>query len=71
MSTEPRADDEEAPFTHFAEGKVTCPVCGVHIAVPVLARIDRDWEGVQRMETQPDMTELWAHTWGHEAKEQP
>lgn len=61
---------DDRPWAQFAEGKVACPQCGEEIAVPVLARINGESE--QRIETQPDLTELWSHTWAHgQPKESP
>lgn len=54
---------DDRPWTKFAEGKVACPQCAEEIPVPVLARLNG--EGQQALETQPDMSELWAHAWTH------
>jgi hypothetical protein len=57
--------EDEQPFSSFGQGAVACPACNETIPVPVLARITRSDAG-QELETKPDMTELWAHTWAHE-----
>lgn len=57
-------DGLDPPFVPFSEGQVECP-CGAKVDVPVLARIMRV-EDDMIIELQPDMTDLWAHSWVHE-----
>lgn len=49
----------------FAEGQIRCfdPICGQQFKVPVLARLVIDDAGVQRLETTPELDELWSHMW--------
>ena len=47
---------------------VACPWCDEEVAIPVTARLYRDDEGVQRLSTDSDMADLWAHTWTHEGE---
>jgi len=58
--------EEEQDWVPFAQGQVHCPECPALIPVPVLARIEKDEEGEQYMETRADMAEVWAHSWTHE-----
>ena len=57
---------EELEWSEFATGHVKCPVCEEELPVPVDAAFYVDDEGAQRLVTQPNMSELWSHTWGHE-----
>lgn len=58
---------EELEWALFATGHSVCPVCGDQIPVPVEAAsyVD-DEDGLQRLVTQPVMTELYSHAWTHE-----
>ena len=57
--------DDGKPWMVFAEGKLGCPVCGEHVPVPVLARMEGEAEPA--LDLRPDMAELWSHIWAHEA----
>lgn len=57
---------EELEWSLFATGHSVCPMCGEQIPVPVEAASYVDEEGQQRLVTQPVMTELYSHAWGHE-----
>lgn len=65
---EPPVPDSE--FMVIATAHLTCPVCDDKIPVPILGRL-ADSAGWQVLETRPDMTETWAHTWGHEQRDEP
>lgn len=54
---------DDRPWSVFAQGAVGCPQCGEQVPVPVLARMNGEDE--QRLETQPDMSEVWSHAWTH------
>lgn len=64
--TDPSPDDDLEGFVPFAQGAVVCP-CGAEIPVPVLARLGLEGEDMV-LEVEPDMTELWSHSWTHEAE---
>jgi len=55
---------DDRPWSVFGEGKVACPTCSAYIPVPVLARMNGEAE--QRLELQPDMSEVWSHAFTHE-----
>jgi hypothetical protein len=65
MSPDEAADPffDDRPWTPFAEGKIICPGCGEDIPVPVVARING--EATPAIQTEPDLTEVWAHSWRH------
>lgn len=63
MSEQPEHDLDATPWAVFAQGAVACPVCGGQVPVPVLARITG--ESDPHLDTRPDMTEMWAHSWTH------
>lgn len=60
-------DDDESPATkHVGHVGVLCPDCGVVVDVPVSARLEADDEGTQFLDCDPDLTDLWAHSWTHD-----
>lgn len=49
---------------------VTCPVCDTTIDIPVNAEIADttiDGEYISSVVCTPDMSDVWAHAWTHEA----
>lgn len=50
--------------------QITCPVCETNMPVPVSGHIDNnDYAhlGEARLVCEPDMTDMWAHMWSHDA----
>lgn len=46
--------------------RVECPECGEHIDVPIAVALSTD-AGGQSMTADPDLSDVWAHAWTHEA----
>lgn len=47
---------------------ITCPDCDTVVPVPVTAEIvNNEYAhlGESRLVCEPDMTDMWAHTWSH------
>ncbi len=43
-----------------------CPECGEVIDIPIDVELNVDDNGVQRLNAEPYMGNLWAHAWTHE-----
>lgn len=53
---------------------IVCPVCEETIPVPIECEIENGenaWLGTATLNCTPDMSDLWAHMWGHEAVTEP
>lgn len=49
---------------------IQCPDCPEIIEVPMEATLGVDDDRVQRLLLEPEMSDLWAHAWTHEAPAQ-
>lgn len=47
---------------------VRCPECDQHIDIPITGDLTTGADGVQRLTLEPDVADLWAHAWTHEAQ---
>lgn len=47
---------------------VQCPECDVVVPITVRAELARVSDHQQTISLEPDLTELWAHAWTHEAQ---
>jgi hypothetical protein len=60
-------EDCEPPMRPVVIG---CPVCDVEIPIPVTFELSEpDEEGAQYLNFEPDMADLWAHSWTHQETE--
>lgn len=51
---------------------VKCPECGETVAIQIDVQIENnDYAhlGEARITAEPELSDLWAHMWGHEQKE--
>ncbi|MFG6298344.1 hypothetical protein [Streptomyces rochei] len=46
---------------------VQCPECDVVVPIAVRAELARTSDHQQTISLEPDLSELWAHAWTHEA----
>lgn len=53
--------------TEFVVGTVVmaCPECPAEIPITVTGVLTTDDEGRQYLRCDPDMSDLWAHSWTH------
>lgn len=56
------ADDEPPNPTYYVE----CPDCEEVIAIPIVVEL-HGGHGGQTMTCEPDLADLWAHSWTHRA----
>lgn len=47
---------------------VECPICGAIIPATVSCRVTSEDDGTQLLVCDPDMTDLWAHAFAHQAE---